>query len=339
MALNILITAASRRVPLVLGFRNALKALGIGGSVIATDVNPLSPAAHFCDRAYRVPLSSEPTYMAAINAICDGEQIGLIVPTIDDELPLFSAAAATFSARGVRVAVSPEASTVLCDDKYASCVFLRQAGVAAAESFLPAQLSASPYVPAFVKPRRGRGSVHAFPAFSARELEFFVNYVADPVIQEYLNGPEFTIDVMCDFLGRPISIVPRQRVVIRAGVIDRGCTVHDSALFDLALACTSAITFFGPINIQCRTVDGRPTVFEINPRFSGGIPLTIEAGADFPRMLVQLTLGQRLEPAIGQFRDGVWMSNYESSVFFEPDNLDRLLSVSEAGERRQRDAS
>ena len=318
----------------MLAFRAALKALGIPGTVIATDVNPMSPAAHFCDRAYRVPLSSDPGYLAAITTICEGERIGLIVPTIDDELPLFGAAAADFAARGVRVAVSSEATALLCDDKYAACVHLRAAGVAAAESFLPAQLPADPHIPAFVKPRRGRGSVSAFPARSARELAFFLAYVNDPVVQEYLDGPEYTIDVMCDFSGRPLSIVPRQRVVIRAGVIDRGCTVNDPALMDLALACTSAMTFAGPINIQCRTVNGRPTVFEINPRFSGGIPLTIEAGADFPRMLIQLALGQPVEPVIGQFRDGLWMSNYESTMYFAPGNLDRLLPVEEASRRR-----
>ena len=331
MSFSILITAASRRVPLVLAFREGLKSLGIPGAVIATDVNPMSPAAHFCDRAYRVPLSFDPGYLAAITTICDNEHIGLIVPTIDDELPLFAAAVADFAARGVRVAVSPEDTAILCDDKYATCIHLRNAGVAAAESFLPAQLSKNPHIPAFVKPRRGRGSVSAFPARSAKELAFFVAYVSDPVVQEYLDGPEFTIDVMCDFSGRPLSIVPRQRVVIRAGVIDRGCTVNDPALIDLALACVSAITFVGPINIQCRTVNGVPIVFEINPRFSGGIPLTIKAGADFPRMLIQLALGQRLEPVIGQFRDGFWMSNYESSLFFSPEDLDRLLPFDQAG--------
>jgi carbamoyl-phosphate synthase large subunit len=327
MSLNVLVTAASRRVPLVLAFREALKSLGGGGSVIATDVNPMSPAAHFCDRAYRVPLSSDPSYLPAIERLCAKERIGLLVPTIDDELPLFSAAAADFATKGVRVAVSPEATTVLCDDKYATCVFLRQAGVAAAESFLPAQLPSRPFVPAFVKPRRGRGSVHAFPARSVGELAFFITYVPDPVVQEYLDGPEFTIDMLCDFLGRPISIVPRQRVVIRAGVIDRGCTSNDPALIDLALACASSMTFFGAVNIQCRTVNGCPTVFEINPRFSGGIPLTIEAGADFPRMLVEMALGQTVEPTLGQFENGLWMSNYESSLFLRPQDLDTLLSV------------
>jgi carbamoyl-phosphate synthase large subunit len=332
MSFNILITAASRRVPLVLAFREGLKSLGNPGAVIATDVNPMSPAVHFCDRAYRVPLSSDPGYLAAIRTICEGEQIGLIVPTIDDELPLFGAAVADFADRGVRVAASPEATALVCDDKYATCCFLRTAGVAAAESLLPAQLPKNPYIPAFVKPRRGRGSVFAFPARSAKELAFFVTYVPDPVVQEYLDGPEFTIDVMCDFSGRPISIVPRQRVVIRAGVIDRGCTVNDPALIDLAMACASAMVFVGPINIQCRTVNGRPTVFEINARFSGGIPLTIEAGAHFPRMLIQLALGQQVEPVIGQFRDGLWMSNYESSLFFPPEHLDRLRTLDQAGQ-------
>ena len=64
-------------------------------------------------------------------------------------------------------------------------------------------------------------------------------------------------------------------------------------------------------------VDDKPIVFEINARFSGGIPLTIEAGADFPHMLAQLALGRRVAPSIGRFRDNLWMTNYEASVFLE----------------------
>jgi carbamoyl-phosphate synthase large subunit len=98
-------------------------------------------------------------------------------------------------------------------------------------------------------------------------------------------------------------------------VTDRGRTVKDARLIDLAVSCAAALPFAGPVNIQCRIVQGRPVVFEINPRFSGGIPLTIEAGADFPRMLAQLALGRRVAPSIGRFRDQLWMTNYEASVF------------------------
>jgi carbamoyl-phosphate synthase large subunit len=100
-------------------------------------------------------------------------------------------------------------------------------------------------------------------------------------------------------------------------VIDRGRTVNDPALIELAKACTAALRFTGPINIQCRVHDGQPTVFEINPRFSGGIPLTIEAGADFPGMLLALHAGRHVAPSIGRFRDQLWMTNYEASVFLD----------------------
>jgi carbamoyl-phosphate synthase large subunit len=126
--------------------------------------------------------------------------------------------------------------------------------------------------PLFIKPRGGRGGVQAFLARTAEEVGFFAGYVTDPVVQEFLDGPEFTLDLMCDFEGGPLSVVPRERAVIRAGVTDRGRTVNDPALIDLALECAQVFDFFGPVNIQCRIVAGRPVVFEINARFSGGFP-------------------------------------------------------------------
>ena len=77
MSLNVLVTAASRRVGLVQGLRRALDALRVGGSVIGTDINALSPAVHFCDRAYRVPLSSDPAYLDVIARLCDAEHVSL----------------------------------------------------------------------------------------------------------------------------------------------------------------------------------------------------------------------------------------------------------------------
>jgi carbamoyl-phosphate synthase large subunit len=312
---NVLITAASRRVPLVRAFQRALRPSG--GTVIVTDTNPLSPAVHAAEHAFRVPISDDPGYLDEILAIAKAQDVGLIVPTIDDELTAFAEAATRFAGEGIRVMVSPATTTELCHDKYRTCQALTAAGIAAARSFLPAGLPERPTFPLFIKPRRGRGGVGAFPIRDARELAFFLDYVDDPIVQEYLEGPEFTIDMLCDFSGRPLSIVPRERVVIRAGVIDRGRTVHDASLISLALACAAALTFAGAVNIQCRMVGGRPIVFEINPRFSGGIPLTIAAGADFPRMLIQLAAGRTVPSAIGAFRDDVWMTSYETAIFLE----------------------
>lgn len=322
MLRNVLITAGSRRVPLVQGFQRALSQSVPGGVVVVTDVSPMSPAVYAADRAFRVGLSKDHGYVDQILAVAIGERVGLVVPTIDDELELFGHARARFAEHGILVAVSRPETSALCDDKYATCRALLSHGVAAAKSWLREALPATPSFPLFVKPRRGRGGVGAFTIRNPRDLAFFLDYVDGPIVQEYLTGPEFTIDVLCDLAGRPLSIVPRRRDVIRAGVIDRGCTVNDPALIALAQACTAALPFFGAINIQCRVVDGTPVVFEINPRFSGGIPLTIEAGADFPRMLVDLAAGRPVAPAIGQFRDRLWMTNYEASVFLEDGRVD-----------------
>jgi carbamoyl-phosphate synthase large subunit len=320
-SLNVLITAASRRVPLVRAFRAALASCGLRGRVVVTDVNPLSPALHTADQWHLVPMATAPDYLDAILAICEAERIGLIIPTIDDELELFGRATSLLNARGIKVAVSPESTSRTCNDKFAACHYLRERGIRAAETFLPSNLPAAVDLPLFIKPRFGRGGVGAFPVRTRRELEFFIDYVDTPVVQEYLDGPEFTIDVLCDFRQRPLSIVPRERVVIRAGVIDRGRTVRDQALIDLGESVARVLPLVGAANIQCRIVDGQPVVFEINPRFSGGISLTIAAGADFPRLLVELTCGRAISPACRQFRDNLWMTSYESFIFVDAERL------------------
>jgi carbamoyl-phosphate synthase large subunit len=314
---NVLLTAGSRRVPLVHAFRAGLRTVGVHGSVIVTDVNPLSPAVHVADRSYRVPMATDEAYLTELLTIVESEGVQLVIPTIDDELPIIAAARDQFKKAGARVVCSPADTAAVCNDKYATCTTLREAGIAAAKTYLPAQLSEELPLPLFIKPRAGRGAVGAFPVRSYEELDFFLRYVENPIVQEYLDGPEFTIDVLCDFDGRPLSIVPRERVVIRSGVTDRGRTVQDSRLITIAETACAVMKFAGPINIQCRMRHEQPVIFEINARFSGGIPLTIQAGADFPTMLLKLALGRRVDPSIGAFRDDLWMTSFEQSFFVD----------------------
>src|SRR5688572_15234410 len=97
--INVLVTAASRRVPLVRAFRSAVSKFG-KGRVITTDINPLSPALYFGDRHHIVPLTTDRHYIPIIESICDVEDVGLIIPTIDDELPIFGKARARFEGIG-----------------------------------------------------------------------------------------------------------------------------------------------------------------------------------------------------------------------------------------------
>lgn len=312
---NILLTAGARHVPLVHAFRNALRATSTLGSVIVTDVDPLSPAVHVSDRSYRVPHPGDEGYLDEVLAICEAEGVRLAVPMVDEELPIFGAARDAFKAIGAVTACSPAQTSLLCNDEYAVCKHLIAAGVPAATSYLPAQLTDRMDLPMFVKSRNGGGADGAFAAHTYEQLDFFLHYVDRPLVQEFLTGPEYTIDVLCDFAGRPLSIVPRERVG------DRGRTVNDKRLIALAEAVCRAITCAGPIHIRCRMRGDQPVVFEVSPRFSAGIPLTIQSGADFPEMLLRLAMGRKVLSSIGVFRPDLWMTSFESSFFLDGETL------------------
>ena len=203
---------------------------GISGKVLVTDVNPLSPAVHMADRAFRVPYADEPDYLEEIHAVCEANGVGLIIPTIDDELPLFAARRAVFEAAGIRVAIADARTATTCNDKYATCETLRAAGVSAVETWLPETLPASPGAAALHQAAR-RPRRRAGVSRSAIRTNCSSSCATSRIrcCSAICDGPEFTLDLLCDFKGKPLSVVPRERVVIRSGVIDRGVTSNDPA--------------------------------------------------------------------------------------------------------------
>lgn len=318
--LNVLVTAASRRVGLIRGFTRALTKLGNTGAVITTDISTLSPGLYFSNRHYIVPLTTHPDYIPIIKSICVSESISLLIPTIDDEIPVFGAHRDDFKRIGVKVACGSSETARTCNDKYATYLFLKDKGFPVAETYLPGKQLPRTF-PLFIKPRVGRGSVGAYPVRNEKELRFFLDYIDDPVVQEFLTGREFTIDVCTDFEGRVLAVVPRERLVIRAGVSDRGITVKDPRLIDLGADVASALGIIGAANIQLKMDGERIGIFEVNPRYAGGIPLTIAAGADFPEWQIRLALGRKLEPRLGRFREGLTMACFEEALFIERNGM------------------
>jgi carbamoyl-phosphate synthase large subunit len=263
-----------------------------------------------------VPLTTDPQYISIVKSIAFKERIHLLVPTIDDELPLFGIHAESFLSMGVRVAVSSHRTGVVCNDKRLTAQFLMDKGIPVARTLLPSELDVPALsYPLFLKPRSGRGSVGAYLINDESQLRFFLEYVSDPVVQEFLPGREFTIDLLADFSGQVISVVPRERLVIRSGVTDRGRTWKNPVMMELAIRTARALDIRGPANIQVKWDKETATIFEVNPRFSGGIPLTIAAGAAFPSWLIEMRIGNRVRPCIGRFTDGLVMACYESAIF------------------------
>lgn len=339
-SVNVLFTSAGRRVELLRAFRRAYDALGLAGQIVAVDIDPLAPALQVADRPSIVPRLSDPAYIPALVEICQREQVSLVFPLIDPDIPVLAAHREALESTGARLAVvSPQAAETTAD-KWLTQQFFRSLDLPTPRSWLPQQLDDarnpvlaqkpdfSPVFPVFIKPRRGSAAQHTFKVNEAAELAFFSRYVPDPIVQEFLPGPEITCDVVCDLDGTLLGVCQRQRIEVRWGEVAKGVTVSDARILDACARIARALPAVGPITVQCMLKEGVPHFTEINARCGGGLPLAIAAGVDAPRWLLARTAGLPVEiPALGEYQVGLAVTRYDQSFFLEQTARERFTHI------------
>jgi len=133
-----------------------------------------------------------------------------------------------------------------------------------------------------------------------------------------LTGREFTADALVDRDGAVRVVVPRWREETRAGISVKGRTFASAAVTEVVTGALAAVRLTGPANVQGFVADdGTATVVEINPRFSGGLPLTLAAGADVVGAYLAGVRGEPL-PEL-DFRPGIVMSRYFAETYRSED--------------------
>jgi carbamoyl-phosphate synthase large subunit len=304
---TVLFTCAGQRVDIVGAFRRA------GAATIATDVNPLAPALYHADRHALVPRIDEPEYVPRLRALVDEHDVSLIVPLTDlDQVTL---------ARGREelgaIVLLPDAEIVeRLGDKYLAHLLLEDHGIASPPTWLPNGVPDDAEFPLLVKARHGFGSRHIYRAADPAQLGFFLGYTpVDSIVQACLAGEEFSIDVFCDLDGRCLNAIPRTMIESKGGESIKGMTIRDERLIELARDVAEKLQLVGPANIQCfREADGSHFLTDINPRFGGGFPLPLAAGGRYPELALALARGERPEPRLGDFREGIVMTRFFSDL-------------------------
>ncbi len=314
--MNILFTSVGRRVELLKAFRQSMYRANITAKIITADLKSNAPASFLADTSELVPRIDNPNYIERLLDICDRHQIDLLIPLIDTELHLLSVHEQQFRDRGVTVLISAAATNEICYSKKKTDVFFKTIGVKTPKVYQLGEVEDINF-PVIVKPNTGSASVGVYRVKNRTELKFFANYVEGAIIQELIDGEEYTIDVLVNFQGKAISIVPRLRLETRAGEISKGITVKNPAL----IAATKYVVESLPGVIGCITVqcflqsEGEIIFIEINPRFGGGYPLAYRAGADFPLWLIQLCMDKNPQVAIDEWEDGLSMFRYDDAIF------------------------
>ncbi|MBI3308852.1 MAG: ATP-grasp domain-containing protein [Candidatus Melainabacteria bacterium] len=285
--------------------------------IVASDSNPMSAGFFFSDGSLVTPTINHPNFISFILDFCKKEKINIVFPILDEELQLFADNQAQFLSNKIHLVTCSSEAVRLANDKYKTCELCKQHNILVPDTYLKEDidLMSDEKFPLIVKPRYGRGSVNVFKVTNKDELNFFVNYIPDSIIQKYIQGTEYTIDFLTDEDSLPLAIVPRERIEIKAGMSVKGKTVKDFSLIKFAEKVISGLRLSPRGNIQCMVSDGNIYLIEVNPKFSATISLTVAAGVNIPLYLVKILLGQKIDKRLIEFEDGLCMIRIWKELF------------------------
>ncbi|HHX70953.1 MAG TPA: ATP-grasp domain-containing protein [Gallicola sp.] len=313
--INVLILSAGRRVELVQSFQKAAKRLNIMSNVVAGDCSETAPAIYFADKKVILPRINEGNYISEIINVCKRENVKLIVPTIDTDLLLLSEEKERIeSESGAVVLISNTKTISICRDKINTQKFLEKNGFKVPKMYSEDELdSKSLQFPLFIKPKSGSSSINAFKVSSLKELNVYRSLIKEYIVQDFVDGEEFTVDVFLDFDGNLITVVPRLRIATRCGEISKGKIIKDNEIIEDIKKLVKVLKPIGQITVQLIKTKKGIEYIEINPRFGGGAPMSIQSGADSCENLYRLLMGEKLEYN-ENYRDNIIFLRFDNSI-------------------------
>jgi carbamoyl-phosphate synthase large subunit len=311
----------------------ALRLSPLAYRIVGSDVSPVSTGLMDVDLPYLLPSASAPDYLPALLSVCRRHGVRALLPGSEPELKVISRERARIEAEGVFLPVNPCHVIETCLDKSKTMKTLADLGFACPESRTIRSLSDAegiPFLPAILKPGvGGGGSANVMIAQTREEIvtlsRVLLAVYPEFIAQEYVGTPEteYTVGVLVSMEGEVINSIALKRQML-SGLSNRIKVKNRTGREDLGplLAVSSGISQgeIGPFpeitrpceriaealgcrsvfNIQCRFVQGKVVVFEINPRFSGTTSLRAMVGYNEPDVLLRkYLLGEKIERRFG----------------------------------------
>jgi len=313
---NILITSAGQRVSLVRAFQKELSTFDEKAKVYTIDMNPiLAPACHVSDGYRKIVRVTDKKYVIQLLEICKEWNIGMIIPTIDTELMVLAANKSMFEENGIIPIISSEKFVRICRDKRIVNDFFNQQGISTPRIMD----KENPTFPLFIKPYDGSRSKDTFIIKSPEELQPYHFFDQKLIFMEYIDPEEhdeYTVDAYYNKKGYLCCVVPRKRILVRSGEINKGVTRKNEIIplfreklsfIEGAVGCLTIQLF---LNRKTRHVIG----IEINPRFGGGFPLSYLAGANYPQWLIKEYFFNENINYFEDWEDNLLMLRYDDEI-------------------------
>lgn len=312
---NVLVLSAGRRVELLQAFRSDAADRGLGLRVMAADANPkMSAACYMADEAFVLPRVEEDGYIEQLLTLCDDQDIGLVIPTIDTELLSLAQAKTEFVNYGVHIAVSDEEFINKCRDKRQTAQLFGSLDICTPKLLDRTQLT----FPCFAKPYDGSRSIGATKLNQVADFTDTMKNDLNLIFMEYIDQTfaEYTVDLYFDRSGTLKCLVPRHRQEVRDGEISKGITRQNNVYQYLLERLMKLEGARGCLNLQlfADTEGQRYAALEINPRFGGGYPLSYAAGAKYSGWLIDEYILNKEVMFFDSWETDLQMLRYDAQV-------------------------
>lgn len=270
---------------------------------VGTDASENCFTKGLCEEFYQVPLASNPESPQFLQKLAKDVGVDLVIPTLDEGMIHWAMAAEKLKEYGIYVAISNPETIRICQDKWETYRCFVDNGI-------PTPVTSLEQDYQLVKPRWGRGGTGVLVNPGPVDMEGMIS-------QELLTGEEFTVDVLCDIDGEPVYIVPRKRINVKEGKSTGGVVVANEKIESGVRKICSALSFKGPINIQCFVSDSGDVKFtEINPRLGGGTALGMAATENWIPLIVETFVkGKKVLPS-RSIQFGLKMGRYYNEIFY-----------------------
>src|SRR3954454_6424061 len=295
----VLLTGVGKRYDIVSAFAQH-------AFTIAADPSPLAPAQYAADVRVAPPRVDHPGYVPFLQELVERHGVGAVVPLTDLDIEVL--------ARADLPAFVPSGDVARATyDKFETHELLLSKGLPSPPTVLPGEEPAS--YPVMVKPRRGSGARSIHPAADREQMEVFIRSFDEPVmVQRLMDGPEFSIDLLCDLDGRCLNAIPRTMIESRGGESIKGTVIADPELVALGARVGEALGVRGPCTVQAfRDREIGLGITDVNTRFGGAFPAPMYAarpGHTYPELIVRMAMGERIEPHVGDFAAGLTFTRY-----------------------------
>lgn len=312
--INLLILSCGTRNKIVQYFKKELRDKG---KVYATDISELAPALYEADEYFIVPRISDPGYLDCILNICKENNITGVLSLIDPELSLLAKNKQRFIDIGTTPIVSDYEVVEKSFDKYIFNQFLEENSFNSMKCYIDINefyIDLEKEVinfPVFVKPYNGSASININKVNSKDELDLLFSKFDNLMIQEYMDGTEYGVDVYIDMISNePVSIFIKEKIKMRAGETDKSVSVKDGGLSKLVKEFVEIAGYNGIIDIDIFKVDSEYYISEVNPRFGGGYPHAYESGVNIPEQIITNLKKEENTLQLNEYEEDIYMMKY-----------------------------